>query len=488
MNSGEQPFQYTNLMASLRQAFWIELGIITLLVVDISWVIPWFRTYVPLGQLESFASLLALFIIFAVIATYLNKSLRGLGVPSIIYYALMLLLLLGMFSILMVMTVFDGLEISPSDALRVTLESFAGGLGRIPNSILVILTVIYLWWRGIVASAMGGLEQSSTHRRFQFGFFMFAIFALLHTEPQVDHLLKVLPIFFAAGLLAIALSRVRGLGLGKTVYHLPFTGRWFIAIAGITFFAIVLGTAGSSLLRSEPALKVAEIAGGTFVRFIQVIIALISPLFLWILPIAERMADTLMEAMSDAGVEGLSEQIDNNQFPDSEFEPSEPILEIPGELLIAAVVVIFLLLIFMIIRRARTRRRTRVQPIMDVGESIFEPDMLLSGVRRMLDQAQMGLDSVRKYGLGRRVRAATAIRRIYVQLLEFAAHYDRPRRPSETPREFQEYLSELFPGNTGELEIITEAYNQVRYGEYSEDEEFVLSVENAWKTFQRSIR
>ncbi|HLL80848.1 MAG TPA: DUF4129 domain-containing protein [Ktedonobacteraceae bacterium] len=76
--------------------------------------------------------------------------------------------------------------------------------------------------------------------------------------------------------------------------------------------------------------------------------------------------------------------------------------------------------------------------------------------------------------------AARTIREIYRALLKKAAGRGYPRRKDETPHEFRRRLDERAPVVEPQLEAITEAYAQVRYGGSLLDEVKVASVRGQW--------
>jgi hypothetical protein len=84
--------------------------------------------------------------------------------------------------------------------------------------------------------------------------------------------------------------------------------------------------------------------------------------------------------------------------------------------------------------------------------------------------------------------AATVIRRVYAQFLEWAEEIGRPRKSWETPFEFQRQISMMFPEERDQIELITKAYTQVRYGEFPEEEEIISKVKGAWEIINRAAR
>lgn len=124
----------------------------------------------------------------------------------------------------------------------------------------------------------------------------------------------------------------------------------------------------------------------------------------------------------------------------------------------------------------------------DEGESTVDRQSLQRGLRRIWDQAQDGLDSIRRFGFGRRMLAANAIRRTYSRFLDLAEDMGKPRRSYETPFEFQRQISMIFPEEMNEIALLTTAHTQVRYGEFPEEEEIVSKVREAWEVIMRAAK
>lgn len=83
-----------------------------------------------------------------------------------------------------------------------------------------------------------------------------------------------------------------------------------------------------------------------------------------------------------------------------------------------------------------------------------------------------------------RLMAAARIRRVYAQLLNLCTRLGKPRSAALTPLEFLPTLHQLFPDFPQELERITHAYNQIRYGLLPESDEEVQQVLSAWEAIR----
>jgi hypothetical protein len=97
------------------------------------------------------------------------------------------------------------------------------------------------------------------------------------------------------------------------------------------------------------------------------------------------------------------------------------------------------------------------------------------------------LQAVRGIGLRSPVHllAAARIRQIYRQLMRLTKKMGVERPPSRTPLEFLQDMARLFPGEENSLNLITQSYLKVRYGEYLESRNEVASVEIAWKRIRQ---
>jgi hypothetical protein len=83
-----------------------------------------------------------------------------------------------------------------------------------------------------------------------------------------------------------------------------------------------------------------------------------------------------------------------------------------------------------------------------------------------------------------RLLAAARIRRIYTQLMDLCQELNTPRSPAQTPLEFLPVMGEMFPALRSDLELVTRAYNAVRYGELPETQNEIGVIEEAWKQIE----
>jgi len=99
-------------------------------------------------------------------------------------------------------------------------------------------------------------------------------------------------------------------------------------------------------------------------------------------------------------------------------------------------------------------------------------------------EAGLGRRLLGRLGLLRNWRTAVSIRRIYQQMCQAAAASGYPRAAAETPFEYLATLALAWPNHTTESKLITQAYVNIRYGEFPETREELGQIQAAWKRLE----
>jgi hypothetical protein len=105
----------------------------------------------------------------------------------------------------------------------------------------------------------------------------------------------------------------------------------------------------------------------------------------------------------------------------------------------------------------------------------------------MADDLNFGQRLLQRLGLLRNWRAAASIRHIYQQMLALAADIGYPRGESETPFEFLPTLAEIWPENTADSQLVTQAFVKIRYGELPETEAELAAIKAAWQRLRDAV-
>ena len=83
-------------------------------------------------------------------------------------------------------------------------------------------------------------------------------------------------------------------------------------------------------------------------------------------------------------------------------------------------------------------------------------------------------------------KTAVSIINIYQNMLNAAAQFGYPRDESETPYEFLATLKLIWPEHHQEVRIITNAYVNIKYGQFPESKEELRSIQDSWRIIKDS--
>jgi hypothetical protein len=472
----------------LQRVFWHEVGMIGLLLMEISWVLPWIRSVTPTTQKRGAFVILMVFLGFLVSVTYVNRLLRTLDLRSGIHkFLLVLILILGLF-LLSRMLIYPCPGLGVSEVMRQIMESMVNVLHTIPEGFLILLMGLYLWWRGIALSSSGVLEIRTTERKFRIGILSLALYGLVFRGLEADYLIDAIPLYFASGLITVTLSRTSTLGKGMTAYRLPYTGSWFIGMLFLTFLTIGTGLLSGLILQSEPANLFFSYLSRAFNQFLVYLEILIIPLLEAVFFVIQKIIDFLSRFIKPGSLQDLLNDLQNADVPVFQLQDNGAASQPSAAVAVALVFLILGVLVFFILRRANRQKFSPIYPIYDMGETVIEQGEMRSRLQRLLDRIWGGITTFSKSQLRRRTLAAEFIRRIYTYLLDLAADLGESRHPADTPYEFERRLIEIFPTHKDQIALITDAYVQVRYGEIPEEEKMILAVEDAWLSIEKQAQ
>jgi hypothetical protein len=80
-----------------------------------------------------------------------------------------------------------------------------------------------------------------------------------------------------------------------------------------------------------------------------------------------------------------------------------------------------------------------------------------------------------------------SIRWLYSRMERIATRRGFPRIDSQTPNEYREQLGKAFPSGEADIQIITDAYVGIRYGELPEDGQSLNQVREAFECLKEFI-
>jgi len=456
---------------------WRELALFSLMVMELCWLVPWYRSLTP----ATYAARSGwVFLVFGSIILSVHLVVRFMN-----YLHLRLDLRRWILAVMLLICVFFGLKallytnqaISLSELVSRPIRAFSDLSSLIPDEFLVGLVTLFACWRGIsLAQALIG--PLAIIRNFQFGIFMFLGYMFLNTIVTGETPGAFIYIFFFAALIAMVAARISVLGFLRGGGRSPFDRRWFLGMLSTAFG--VVGLAALVARVSSGQLDFLVLVGELIFRVLAIaIILLISPLLYLLITLTQKapgvpasivqLMNTLNGLRTFLGSKALEFGGHLAWLPNL-----KPILFWSITIAVALIVMATLSLWFM---RTQGKRVDDRQSLVSGGE-IWR--LMRAAVRKQLSKLGEDLAGLLRIKHSQRLLAAARIRRIYVQLMELCGDLGKSRPAALTPLEFLPTLMDLFPGFESDLRTITQAYLRVRYGELPETRKEVDEVEAAW--------
>jgi hypothetical protein len=349
----------------------------------------------------------------------------------------------------------------------------------VPPALLAVAVMIFLWYRGIrVGTTLITPVRASFG--FRLGILVMILLCLIPNNRLQSDLISLLPLFFYMGLLAAALARAASLRLNRDAQRSSFGAGWLGftgalgAIVSGTGFLIALLLAGFGV---EGA---ARILRGIFGAIFVVFVVIVTP----ILYVLEWLLRPLAELIQSLALTVRQSQFQNQfaQIPDASSSQNlrqlAILLDILKYLCLGLIILAVVAGLFMLLRNRATSMGSGGEDREDLeNEGLM--DGLRGLLRRGLGKLQNTLGALAQFGVGRDLLQALTIRRLYARLIVRATGLGFPRDPAQTPFEYQDKLRQAFPGFPSEVEMITQAYVNVHYGELPESREALSDVQNA---------
>ncbi len=344
-----------------------------------------------------------------------------------------------------------------------------------PKDLVIIITTLVFWWRGMEL-AQRPLDVQSVGYSFRAGVLIVA-FAVGIASQMVDWSpIPFIFAFFFLSLVSVALSRAEEVGTWRIGLPFPFSLGWLLSIAGAAAVVILVSIGLISIVTGESLANTLSQLGPVWDLLRLALLFILSLMFYLLYPLFERL------------MARIAAMLDGTEFDMlQEFQPPEELLIGPGELidgpsrfaqyeplLVALFVLTLILLAGLTFGRMWRARRQLGQAETDsvLGEGAGQG---LAG--RLRDGLQ---NLAGRIGLLSRWRATVSIRRIYANMVAAAARRGFPRERSDTPYEYLPTLLEAWPGMAAQTELITEAYIKTHYGELPETEDELQNIRAAW--------
>ena len=272
-----QPFHETvkhmKTFSSIRLNPWREIAILMIILMEVSWITPWFRSLTP----ETYAvNSLRVLIILAIIVLGSHLFVRIMD-----YLHLKKSIRQGLIVIIVILSSIIGIKTlvythetdSLSAFLSQPIRSFLDIQSIIPIEFIVIVAIMIGFWRGI-SLAQQPIGPSLVKSHFLLGIVMFIAFIFLITLATGENPGEFFYIFLFTSLVGVSAARMTVVGMMRGGRENRFNRSWFL---GIIFAALVV-VGLSSLLGGILSEKFGWI-GGLFIGLFGSILVLVWLIF-----------------------------------------------------------------------------------------------------------------------------------------------------------------------------------------------------------------
>jgi hypothetical protein len=475
---------------------WREISILMLVLMEASWVTPWFRSLTTSTYMVSSARVFLVILSTVLFAHIMFRLMDHIHLKKSIQRGLMALFIIGaIFASLKVM-LYAQQRLSLGQFLSQPLHSFADLKSVIPAEFIVVLTILVAFWRGI-SLAQDHIGPSSVMDHFWLGIIMYVAFIFINTLATGESPEDYFFLFLFSTLIAMICSRISVIRLLRGGNENIFNRYW---LAGILLAAS--SVVGLSALVSIAVGNHLSWIGSLFLGIFGGVLVL---LWLIIGPLISIVISLLQKVFNSIGLLDLAGSLQNlnqtilgfgrnildtiNQSALSKFIQhwasalKTVILVVIIGLLVAGVVVWMGINLWQ--DRARRQLGGEQKSTLSV-ESLLRSlmDSFLNGLRNRRDD----LARLTNLKNRQRLRAAARIRQVYADLMDLCTSLGQPRKKAETPLEYLPQINQLFPQLQSEARLITNAYNAIRYGQLPETQTEVDQVETSWEKIKLAGR
>ncbi|MCE7984677.1 MAG: DUF4129 domain-containing protein [Caldilinea sp. CFX5] len=303
---------------------------------------------------------------------------------------------------------------------------------------------------------------------------------ILVGRRSVETALTYFWLFFAFGLLAVAVARIDEKSIGaaqSTGAALPW--RRFVQL--VVMIGATLAVVFEGALIFTPA-NIRTVLGwfsplwnflGTVAMWIfYTLFWLLVPVLEWLIEYVRALLGNLEPAQP---LEANGPMAAATPDPMSLREMAQVFAVVRYCLVTGVIFAIVLLLLILFVRSRRRGLGDEAEEAVQEGVALgSNPFKRLQNLGRLL----------RRYGLGPGLLAAISVQNIYANVSRLAGRRGYPRTTAQSPDEYLPHLQAAFPGEIEKLMRLTAAYMRVHYGDQPVDPTELSQLREDYKTLQ----
>ncbi|MFN8490526.1 MAG: DUF4129 domain-containing protein [Caldilineaceae bacterium] len=386
------------------------------------------------------------------------------------------------------------------------LSLIHGPDNELAPAIPMALTLIYLWLRGML-DAVKTLGHDDVWGTFVIGIALLVLYLVVMTMidlPIPAGSINLIVLFFGVGMAALAFSSIkittgldRALGLGqRRATRSPKLSRYWL-ISVLTTVVVLLGLGvglGLILAPDQVAVLLGLVTwvigklwnlialvilvfGYVFVVIAYVLSFILQPLFRWLLGLfATKQQRQLLQPPSPP--------------PDlpSMTTTTATVPDVYRWIALGVFVLVVIVIFALVLRRLRAAQSEEFD---EERESILSADLLQDQLAKLFQKLFGRLRNAAApnpfLSLADEHDTRRVIRNAYQNFLAAATDLGQARNRSQTPREYQQQLTQELPEAASLLATLTEHYDYARYAVEPPAPEMATAAQQAWDQTQQII-
>jgi hypothetical protein len=354
------------------------------------------------------------------------------------------------------------------------------------------------WWRGLTLASNDDLFEpefvrTAVMRTVIAQVAVLIVSAMFWTDeasPIQALAAFMIPLGFAACLVAATAIQVRTARLNiraEADQRLPGRG-WLLAGGGIAgaillIAALIATTAGREAWQIViwPIMQVLR-ALNWLLDWVILAVALIG--YILLLPVFWIVQQLVEDAEQEDFTQETGDVLEPADDPPGQMDfIPEPVMQVLQW--VVALIIIALIIWFAVRQLRRVQKRERDEGEIELRESMFSRDALMSDLSDMLSGLRRGLWSRRtRFNLR---QDPASVREAYQHVIVHAGRQGIPRDERESPRQYAERLSTSEPDVRDPVDDLTERYIRARYAELTTDEDIRIARED-WDAIRERLR
>lgn len=474
---------------------WRETAILMVILMEVCWITPWFRSLTPETYAVSSSRILIYLFSVALFSHLLVRLMDYLRLKRSIRQGLMItFLIIGSFIGIRIL-LYAHETVSLSELLSRPIRNISDIKNLFPAEFFVIITIMIGFWRG-VSLAQQSIGPSLVKAHFWLGIIMFVVFIFLITLATSENPGEYFYLFLFASLVGVSTARISVIGMVRGGNENKFNFLWFIGILLSSFIVVGLSLLFGELLADKFG-WIGGLLAGLFGSLLIILWVILNPVLSILITFLNKIFND-SQVMKDLGesleninnlMRGFGERVSDLMEKTgigsmiSNWTPVLKTIFLVGTILLIIAGIVIWMSIKLWSDRERRRLGDEKKSKIHAGNLVQNIlDILIQGWENTLHSFEQLTDRKNRQSL----RAAARIRQIYAELMDLCDSLGQPRLKAQTPLEYVAVLVNLFPDFQLDISKITDAYIEVRYGLLLENPHEIADIEDAWKRLHTS--